>query len=853
MRIRLEIETPGIRAINEYGVLDVANSNLLQRQIILRSVSPPSFQSNIQIYNLNKFVYFYSQPYSSMFGTLQCKLSFKQWLTETATDDQTKYGNNFISNWRRWITVDNLDSTVFGTAHVRDCRKYIAPRWEVFTQYGTPKIVRYLEVFFSGACHTSYGEPSFIFSNWIGTAGFKSTVFGETSLKNRRQYLTFTTKSEPSEISNHLVYNLRQYFSFDPPSNNEAAFYGQRTNIHNRNRIIRIIGFDSFYWKAYDHKVKCAARVIKPVGIPFDNCFGTSWISNKRRYLQPFSFDSCTTRRPSYHWVRNNAVQIWFNGVIAHEFGNQPFVWNNRRYSKVRSCGTSDIVPSFRVSRGIQNITFRSTVPWINSLEIGAPSLGLYEQYIAPESVNPLLVSWPTIIGPFFRGFAVRSIKPIEQYGRATLRNRNRVIKLYAIDEAVLPSFVIDSSWHFVNYRGLDSLSFGRVKVADNKQYINVPGNFKPYITDFGTSVRNIFERLDYTQYVKNIGGLEHVRDQYNLMWNGDIVVSSMSIYTEGFEALEIAGLESLILGDQNWKLRNYYPATQCGGLLVTHRHRRINISTVGDTSEVPSSQLPGCYQCLAVSPFVIKGLGNCGIYRDLHTSEQPPLFGQPHVWIPGITQQLAPSGAVQTQFGTATMMLGTQYARFRSLSSAHYGTFFLRPFKQRLWFTGSTDESLGELSVYLPGTIPVCDITLTIPTCGTVSLVGLTQIENKNRPVYFQGFESLVSLTRLVGHSPRWLTFGSFDATVFGTAWVSPSPQYIYMLPNPYIDGMTEFDWTAFPLWMRVKTRHVVKPSGIDRVIMGNPTITNKYQYARIYQIAPLLFPCYAVSLTHG
>jgi hypothetical protein len=869
-----QIRPSALPPINAYGTNNVRNVTFQQQLSFTNySIFQPVFPSNTVVLNWQQFIkpYYSSSFYSfTEFGTNVVRTFGPQHATNVGAGCTTEYGVSWLSNWLRFLPLGALDSISFGTSHVRYVRAYVNPQWEVFTLYGNPRVIRYNEVDCVGFSYTAYGNPALIFSNLLVGIGFNSFESGGTVVKNRAQAIVFDIKDADVGISTpgfgtSLIYDSDQYFTFDIPIENvETAFYGYMTNVHNRNRAMEFPGFDSFYWRPYAHAVGITARIIYTPSLPTTE-FGDSWISRRIRSFSVYGLDSSTIQYDYYTEILNKGEKISVDGFTAYEFGEVPEVWNNRRYRSLGGYDFCDFPDTSRVSHGIQYIELPNLLPGDYSLTFGTPSVSLHDQYVF---LNPMDVDIRlgtlSVDGPYFYGFSPYGIPPPERYGNAAeVRNKNRPIKPYQITEPLLPIFAIDSSWHFITNLTIDSLEIGQFKAADNKQYIAPQGLFASYITGPpGATVRNISVPTVYPQWLKDIGGLPHAYSTEVTMLVSNFSIRSMGMFIEGFDALKIGGVDNVL--STVWQLRNYYPFTGYGEPAVTHFHRRITVATSGDSLVVPSSLPPGGYGQLAVSPFYINDLGNAGLYIDDRQYGQPPWFGYFSAHVPGLTVQPSFFGSTYTEFGTAELFLGLRYINYKSLSSTNFGILLIKPFKQRLWFSGDVSDTFGSCVVNEKGLQPVIDPStkaILLSTLGEQTQFGQSAVENKNRPVRFSGGDSLVCIfgqdlpiVPLVWHYPRGFTTVSFSSPTFGTPWITPSPRILDMTyPEDYSDGMTEFDWTIFAIRMRLRTDHVLKVGGMDYAIMGNPTLTNRYQYARIYQVAPPLFPCYSVTITHG
>lgn len=795
----------------------------------------------------------------------------------------------FVSHSLRRINFAGLvtQQTLFGGWAIRHQYQYVAPEWSVFTYYGQPDIVRYLEVKPNGYPHTEFGEMSVDLSGVIFWDGFDTFESSGGNVKLGSRYVLMWPTDPHTTFGPADLHNLNQFVEFfDIYENSPRPFETGVATVGNYDRELRPQGFLSFDSKPYLNTVFLGAAAVAPTGIS-ELAVAKPLVSHDIRYVTPTSFESsyCPVLQPSVH---NAAHAIVLGPTEVLDAYGSFTLESNRQWIDfyLQNVDTIGVSGASQVADRVRYIVQRQIDE--SSTGVGDFYIGLYEQYVQPPGLNPTFVGAPTIVGPFFTTITPRPVHTVDEAdfcGLPDVRNRNFEVALYGSFD---PSYGYPQVYLFNRYlspTGFEPTVYERPNVTWADRSLRVPGAMHTKFSNLN-SVRNLSpdppwdQRIIFEDYgvsppqMPGIGvrpnSITFTEDDMEDF--PDVRFGSFSVFAHTIQII------------QSWDSREF------GIPHVGDLAQFVYMNTEDDDPVDPSR--------IYISPryiFMRTDEVEHAYYENLPPSEQDgrwkPLDetgqhdGWTSTWVKGGEGRPAVSHKVryitdvggsiyygnQGRYGEPTLTFGTNIVAPESINSLARGFLTIIPHTKRISMKTTTPLQFGEVTIEQEWVDP--RVEQTVYMAGSDFFTpGALDPQKWIREIYMNSWVDTQPTpghplypawqkvwgnnTPMVYFYPRGFALEGYEATEYGDTWVSHRIRWLEMThPDDWTDyyhpGML---WTDFSSKMAVRnvdepenpsepegTQRVTVP-GLDTQIIGEPTFNPGQQVIGAYMIAP---PC--------
>jgi len=410
------------------------------------------------------------------FGAI--RISYKeQHVTTRQANPLTLWGNTRIAYAVRYIEQHSpQEMSRFGTSWASFSPRYVEPRG-IFNRFPSNHTVATSRtVNMIGTDFLKFGTRIIPESQVIYPQGF-STVFGDTQIYNHLQHIRpkgFLTVGEHLDLrfGHPTTYNLTQYVKVFHDDTSRAAgplFPDIREHdIANRNRTIKTHG--SLHQVFGYQVLNNTARVLNPEGIasPIELGPSKSMISHGIRRIQPDSIEAPYMSSWHIAWLSGTAVKQ--KGITLSLFGTT-HVENTRRYYRFISFGELSLFGKPTISHAVRHLRIQSDYS-IAPPVIPMPEVKLGVRYIEPESIDSVHYGWSFLTEKFTK-IAPRWVQ-VDRVGEPSIKNITPEVKLWQFDSSEFGMAYIGLYHRYVLPNSLNAQVFGRPRVSDRTQQINL-------------------------------------------------------------------------------------------------------------------------------------------------------------------------------------------------------------------------------------------------------------------------------------------------------------------------------------------------------------------------------------------
>ena len=435
-------------------------------------------------------------------------------------------------SWRRVpLEGSGLDAAAWGTARVEHGRRAVEPLGHELLNFGTAWVSRgQREVTPEGIEYPYMSRHMVGTRRWLGPEGFEATrwlrrivpenqvleqqgkradLHGVPRIENATRSvfpLGITTYPEPfMHWGVNRVWNLRQVITQveDLQSGLAPPAWPQWTLIENRNKLLGAQGYVATRYG--DHLVENGARAVLPAGIAAPELVQWPKPGMVSHAVRPLPLEGIEPPVIS-RWavVHNKAVPLKPPGLVATVFGQAEVVNLRRTYRLVGFEAQAFGYPM--VAFAVRELTFESRYG-IAPPAIPLPVVDLYTRYVEPPGMDGHTTYGSTKVGtPIletrFNRVMPRWTQQHDLFGTETrVRNKTPEYAMRGWDTSEWGDTHVRLQWRPVEPWGTSMELFGRTRIADRRQVIQVPGNNYMVVSDKVTVRRTGMEPVP-TQYI---------------------------------------------------------------------------------------------------------------------------------------------------------------------------------------------------------------------------------------------------------------------------------------------------------------------------------------------------------------
>lgn len=735
----------------------------------------------------------------------------------------------------RSITVTGIDDT-FSSNHRVGGTQFVKPAGYIASLFGERIVPENQGIYGTGFNAQGFTENHRIelHTRWVRATGFltfgiqTSDRYGTASVWNKRQYIQH---------------------NYDSGDGLNPGAFGQWTSIVNRNREIKVSGFNAsrLGYTLIDNK----ARPLLPSGKDH-SMIGSAMIADRVRYLKPQGMES--PYLSGWGRVHNTAFVI---APLAgkHDQWGKPTVVNTRREYRWIGAFESMQFGNPMIAFRIRKLSIESRYS-IAPIYMPLPKVDLYTRYIDPPGPDlsafggpSLHIKWNT----FTPRWTHR-----ELFGDPSVRNLTPELR----------------------QRGNNSEEFGHAGVKLYKQYLSIDGYGSELLGKTIISYRDRSMSITSRNYmafglhkVVKTGAPPYSLQQITLDWNGEgprpddysgkgiepperqVSIPTLKtnvIFTEGFVATRFgnhhAQSNGILLesGIQEFSIGNHF---------VGLKNRTIQVPTLGDLLEIeetrPRVSPHTIYAVMEAPAQAIKNHTSSRLhFVNSDGGNRPPgeVFGR--VSVTNRHRTIRPSGsALNLAVSEPRVQLRKRYIKPQPFNSFRMGWHYCSDGSpQNIGQYDSSDmQSFGKTFVVSPYYGPQ-----NIRADGlNANLFGVNRIEPLHRTVRASGTNMLVMGAGRSGdtpYKPQGLWVGEpkptipkgFNAEVFGDTRISLRVRDVTTVG--FDSFISEMDISNFKGRMKVTLvkkpvviePKEIKPESFGLTTYGTPDIRLKTHYIR-------------------
>lgn len=687
------------------------------------------------------------------------------------------------------------------------------------------------------------------------TQGFNSQGFSEaTQIELHTRWVRATGflsfgKQASDRYGTAKVWNKRQYIqhSYDSGDGLNPGGFGQWSAIANRNRQIRIIGFDAA--RLGYHQIYNNARPLLPLSF-MPGVFGTAMISDRVRRIRLEGMEA--PYMSGWGRVFNAAHLISALGG-KHEVFGSPSVLNTRREYRWVGAFESMQFGQPMIAFRIRNIHIESRYS-IAPIYLPLPKFDLHTRYIEPQGSETDAFGGPSLHIKW--NIITTRWSHRELFGDPFVRNLTPELKQRGANSAEFGKPAIRLQWERYQVEGFGNEIFGRQLIAFRDRSMMVSG-FNAFA----------FGRINVTK----TGAPPYSLQMITLDWSGEgdrpdnfsgngievprnqvpgASLKTNVIFASGFVATQIGshhaqsngilvepGIQQFAIGDH----------------IVGLKNRNISIPSIASQAVVGQPRLsPHTIYAVMESPEQARRNHPTGaslhyVNSDRGTRHPGEVFGRTTITLRHRTVGMF--GINQSTVERPTVALKRRYIQPNGIQSFRMGWHFLSDGSPRelVQFDSINNALYGRPTV----TSPYFGPRYIRPGGFNAAAFGNNWIEHFHRTVRANGFNALAMGAGRSGdtpYKPQGLWIGpkmptipkGFASELFGTTWISNKVRDISAVGFDSMDN--DWDISSFKDRMQVilvKKPIIIEPkeiqpSSFGQTAYGVPNIRLKTHYIR-------------------
>ncbi|UUM25962.1 hypothetical protein NQU59_09360 [Acinetobacter colistiniresistens] len=663
------------------------------------------------------------------------------------------------------------------------------------------------------------------------TQGFNSQGFSEaTQIELHTRWVRATGflsfgKQASDRYGAAKVWNKRQYIqhSYDSGDGLNPGGFGQWNAIANRNRRIRVIGFDAARF-GY-HQIYNNARPLLPLSF-MPGVFGTAMISDRVRRIRLEGMEA--PYMSGWGRVFNAAHLISALGG-KHEVFGSPSVLNTRREYRWVGAFESMQFGQPMIAFRIRNIHIESRYS-IAPIYLPLPKFDLHTRYIEPQGPETDAFGGPSLHIKW--NIITTRWSHRELFGDPFVRNLTPELKHRGANSEEFGKPAIRLQWERYQVEGFGSEIFGRQLIAFRDRSMMVSG-FNAFA--FGRINVTKTGAPPYSLQMITLDWAGEGERPDNFSGNGIEVPSNQVpgaslktnvIFASGFVATQMGshhaqsngilvepGIQQFAIGDHIVGLKNrsiQVPTLGDFGIGIGETRPSISPHTIYAVIEAPAQAIQNHYKHGRLH------------YVNSDNGNRAPgeVFGRTVVTLRH--RKLSLGVGNQSNIGKPSLILRKHYLRPTGIQSFRMGWHFLSDGSPRelVQFDSNNNALYGRPTV----TSPYFGPRYIRPGGFNAAAFGNNWIEHFHRTVKANGFNALAMGVGRQGdtpYKPQGLWIGpqmptipkGYDAALFGTTWISNKVRGISTIG---FDSM-ENDWDISSFKERMKVILVKKPIIIE------------------------------------
>lgn len=408
------------------------------------------------------------------------RISYKEQHVQTKqANAHTVFGATQIAHGVRYIEQNSPQAlSRYGTAWLSFSPRYIEPRG-IFQQFPSyHRIGGSQTVKMEGFDFLRFGIRIIPENQTIRPEGF-STLFGNTEIRNNLHPVNpkgFLTAGEQigMRFGQITIFNSDQYLQpfHDDTSRAAGPLFPdiKQHEIANRNRTVVTHGRINSLFGYADLTNK--ARVIYPTGLasPLEVEPTKTLVADGIRYLKPGSIEA--PYFSNWHNIWLGAQNKKMAGTLLTLYG-VPYVENTRRIYRFISLGEQTLFGKGMVSHAIRGIRIQEQYS-IAPPVIPMPDVKLGVRYIEPGSIDSVRYGWPHLTERFTK-IAPRWMY-VDRVGEPSIRNVTPQVRPWQFESAKYGNAYIGLYTRHIKPEGLNAQAFGRTRISDRKQSVDLRG-----------------------------------------------------------------------------------------------------------------------------------------------------------------------------------------------------------------------------------------------------------------------------------------------------------------------------------------------------------------------------------------
>lgn len=394
-------------------------------------------------------------------------------LQTTSLNSLSVGSSTTVTHGIREVISKGFTQQGYGSALVTRGLRFVAPQSISFLHASRHYVGRHQEIKPNGYIATQFGTRIIPESRSIYPNGFIG-LFGQNTISMHTRYIQtkgyLAAGDQPAfRWGRQIVYNLTQKITqnFDAGGGLVPPKWPDWTAIQNRNKSLGVVGHLSQklgYARAYNNASQALVLAINPLVI------NKPMVSQKTRFLFTGGIEPIVIS--GWGVVHNAAKVITPASISANVFGIPNTVKTRRYYNNiggVESFESGVAMIAYRIRRVDIETRYSIAPP-----QIKLPTIDTLTKYTAFKGYETAKYGLPSLAIHF--NIIRASWAHRDNAGIASVKNLTPELRLYGHNSQLFGLGGIRTQWRNVYTLGNTATLFGRVKIADTKQFVLVNG-----------------------------------------------------------------------------------------------------------------------------------------------------------------------------------------------------------------------------------------------------------------------------------------------------------------------------------------------------------------------------------------
>lgn len=788
------------------------------------------------------------------------RITFKlRTITTIQANSSAIYGKPFVSHAVRYVEMQNTSAlTRFGTSWASYGVRYIEPRG-LFQQFASNhNIVTSRSIGVYGFDSARFGTRIIPESQSIYPQGVIGS-FGETDVQNLKRHIRpkgFLSVDDYADLrfGRAEFYNLTQilkpYHDEDSRAVGEQFPEIREHTILNRNRYVQMFGFPHQVF-GYQELFN-TARVISPQGMvsPIEQGSSLSMVAYRIRRLQLVGIESPYITSSHITWLGAKVVSM--RGQTQSLFGT-PHSENTRRNFRFIGMGEQNIFGRSMISHAIRHVRFLSDYG-IHPPVISMPEVKLGKRYIEARGIDSVRYGGQYVVEKFTK-IAPKWIV-VNRVGEPIVRNVTPSVKIWQFEATLFGNPYVGLYTRTVLLQGLNSQIFGRARISDRKQQIDLREyGITPPLISRTHKIERVGIGQGLPQKIEPLGIPSPVFSIDDRTWHK----VTQNVIRPNSENV-MSGFGRALVTANTIRVEPGYWETLIGTAVITHLNRSIQM----DSSKCDFLEL-GEPRMSPHTIWAVKEAPQQAI--DNHVKPHTQLH-----YVDGLNTNVTPTREKEpgVEFGTPKISHKHRFLNMRGYLAQQFGLIDIRNVQYIIAPKGFNNLKIGVIApigdqkisfrlqaIYSeygrPSIAHVEKWTGIVNGTGTLfNVIGEPVVDYYHRFLKPSGFDALKTGSRLANDRPyMWqglrvgvhvpITVGDNDFTQFGVTWISQAVREVVVQGYDFAI-VSEYTPGQFGLKMKVYNRNqpavpmpqLIKAVGFASQQLGVSNIRPKVHYIR-------------------